>query len=56
MKKQIKKATIVAMAAIAATNVSEETVAMQCAFADMAQEYGEECVIIEMNPFDGLIA
>ena len=56
MKKQIKRATIVAMAAIAATNVSEETVAMEIAMQDMAQEYGEECVIIEMNPFDGLIA
>ena len=56
MKATVKKATIVAMAAIAATNVSEETKAMQCAFADMAQEYGQECIIIEMNPFEGFCA
>lgn len=56
MKKQIKKATIVAMAAIATSNVSEETLAMECAMQDMAQEYGQECIIIDMDPFDGLIA
>lgn len=56
MKKQIKKATIVAMAAIAATNVSEEMKAMQAAMQDMADEYGKECIIIDMNPFGGMIA
>ena len=45
-----------AMAAIAATNVSEETVAMEIAMADMAQEYGESAIIVDINPFDGLIA
>ena len=56
MKKQIKKATIVAMAAIAGTTIQSETKAMQAAFADMAQEYGEHAVIIDMNPFDGFCA
>ena len=57
MKKQIKKATIVAMAAIAGTTVQSETKAMQAAFADMQAEYGEHAVIIDMNdPFDGFCA
>ena len=56
MANKMKKATIVAMAAIAATNVNEERLAMECAFADMAEEYGQECIIVDMNPFDGLIA
>jgi len=56
MKKQIKKATIVAMAAITGATVQSETKAMQCAFADMAQEYGQECIIVDLNPFDGIIA
>ena len=57
MKKQIKKATIVAMAAIAGTTLQSETRAMECAFADMAQEYGEHAVIIDINdPFDGFVA
>ena len=53
MKKQIKKATIVAMAAITGATIQSETKAMQCAFADMAQEYGEHAIIIDINPFDG---
>ena len=57
MKKQIKKATIVAMAAIAGTPVQSETQAMQAAFADMQAEYGEHAVIIDINdPFDGFCA
>jgi len=56
MKKQIKKATIVAMAAITGATVQSETQAMQAAFADMQAEYGEHAVIIDINPFDGLIA
>ena len=56
MKKQIKKATIVAMAAIAGTTVQSETEAMQAAFADMQAEYGESAIIIDMNPFDGFVA
>lgn len=50
MKKQIKKATIVAMAAIAGTTVQSETKAMQA-------EYGEHAVIIDINdPFGGFVA
>lgn len=56
MKKQIKKATIVAMAAITGATIQSETKAMQCAFADMAQEYGETAIIVDMNPFGGFIA
>lgn len=56
MKKQIKKATIVAMAAITGATVQSETQAMQVAMQDMAQEYGESAIIIDINPFDGLIA
>ena len=53
MKKHIKKATIVAMAAITGATIQSETKAMQCAFADMAQEYGEHALIVDMNPFGG---
>ena len=56
MKRQIKKATIVAMAAITGATIQSETQAMQAAFADMQAEYGEHAVIIDLNPFDGLIA
>ena len=30
--------------------------AAQAAFADMAEEFGESAIIIEMNPFNGFIA
>lgn len=53
MKKQIKKATIVAMAAITGTTIQCEMQAMECAMQDMAQEYGEHALIIDINPFDG---
>ena len=56
MKKQIKKATIVAMAAITGATIQSETEAMQAAFADMQAEYGESAIIIDMNPFDGFCA
>lgn len=57
MKKQIKKATIVAMAAITGATVQSEMQAMQCAFADMQAEYGESAVIVDMDdPFDGFVA
>ena len=56
MKKQIKKATIVAMAAIAGTTIQSETEAMQCAFADMAEEYGPKAIIIDLHPFRGFTA
>ena len=57
MKKQIKKATIVAMAAITGATIQSETKAMQAAFADMQAEYGEHAVIIGINdPFGGFVA
>ena len=56
MKRQIKKATIVAMAAITGATIQSETKAMQAAFADMQAEYGEHAVIVELNPFDGFCA
>lgn len=56
MANKIKKATIVAMAAIAGTTVQSETKAMECAFADMQAEYGESAIIIDMDPFGGFCA
>lgn len=57
MKKTMKKATIVAMAAIAGTSVQQETEAMRVAMRDMAQDMGHECIIIDINnSFDGFIA
>lgn len=56
MKATVKKATIVAMAAITGATIQSETEAMQAAFADMQDEYGQECIIIEMNPFEGFCA
>lgn len=57
MKKQIKKATIVAMAAITGATIQSETQAMRAAFADMQAEYGEHAVIIDINdPFGGFVA
>ncbi len=56
MATNIKKATIVAMAAITGATVQSETQAMQVAMQDMAQEYGKSAIIIDINPFDGLIA
>ena len=49
------KATIVAMAAITNVSVAEECEAAKAAFADMESD-GHECIIVEMNPFGGLIA
>lgn len=57
MKKQIKKATIVAMAAITGATIAQESKAMEVAMQDMAQEYGESAVIIDINnPFGGFVA
>jgi len=57
MKKTMKKATIVAMAAIAGTSVQQETEAMRVAMRDMAQDMGHECIIIDINnSFDGFCA
>ena len=51
-----KKAIIVAMAAITGATFAQEREAMQAAMQDMAQEYGKSAIIIDINPFDGLIA
>lgn len=51
-----KKAIIVAMAAITGATFAQEREAMQVAMQDMSQEYGESAIIIDINPFDGLIA
>jgi len=57
MATNIKKATIVAMAAITGATIQSETKAMQAAFADMQAEYGEHAVIIDINdPFGGFVA
>ena len=34
----------------------DDVKAAECAFADMADEWGEHALIVSMNPFDGLIA
>lgn len=56
-----KSARIVTMtAAVAAsmhTSMSQaEKAAMECAFADMAEEYGHKALIIDLHPFHGFIA
>jgi len=56
-----KSARIVAMtAAVAAsmnTSMSQaEKAAMECAFADMVDEYGHKALIIDLHPFHGFIA
>jgi len=55
-----KSARIVTMtAAVASMNTTmtaTEKAAMECAFADMAEEYGPKAIIVELNPFHGFIA
>jgi len=51
-----ESAKIVTMAAVAAsmnTMTAEQKAAMECAFADMAEEYGHKALIIDMHPFNG---
>lgn len=57
MKKQIKKATIVAMAAITGATIQSETQAMQAAMQDMQAE-GMDVTIADYtwDPFDGMLA
>ena len=53
-----KSACIVTMTAAVAASMNlsaDETRAMQCAFEDMAEEYGN-AMIIPIDPFRGLIA
>lgn len=54
-----KSARIVSIAATMAASMhltSADTHAMECAFADMADEYGESAIIVELNPFGGFVA
>ena len=54
-----KSARIVSMAAAMAASMGlsgDDVKAAECAFADMADEWGEHALIVSMNPFDGLIA
>jgi hypothetical protein len=56
-----KSAKIVTMtAAVAAslntTMTAAERAAMECAFADMAEEYGPKAIIVDLHPFHGFIA
>jgi hypothetical protein len=53
-----KSAKIISMAATmaASMNLADADVqAMECAFADMVEEYGEQAMIVDMDPF-GFIA
>ena len=56
-----KRAKIVTMTAAVAASMNtamtaEQKAAMECAFADMAEEYGPQAIIVDMNPFHGFIA
>lgn len=50
------KAAVVAMAAMSNVSVAEEIEIARAAVADMDAEYGQEAVIIDLNPFGGMIA
>ena len=56
-----KSAKIVTMTAAVAASMNAsmsaaEKAAMECAFADMVEEYGQKAIIVDMNPFHGFIA
>ena len=38
------------------TMTAEQKAAMECAFADMAEEYGPKAIIVDLHPFHGFIA
>lgn len=44
-----RNAIIVAMAAITGTSIAQESKAMEIAMQDMAQEYGEHAVIVDID-------
>lgn len=53
-----KSAKIVAMTAAVAASMNTsmsatEKAAMECAFADMADEYGPKAIIVDLHPFNG---
>lgn len=54
-----KSARIVSLTAAMAASMqlsADDESAMKCAFVDMAEEYGQSAIIMDINPFDGLIA
>lgn len=60
MASTAKRATIIAMAAIAGASVSQTSAAARQALADMREEMGKEAHVYSLNytwdPFDGLYA
>jgi hypothetical protein len=55
-KKSAKIVTMTAAIAASMHLTSTDAQAMECAFADMAEEYGERAIIVELNPFGGFCA
>ena len=54
-----KSAKIVSMAAAMAASMGlsgDDVRAAECAFADMAEEYGHKALIVDLHPFHGFIA
>ena len=56
-----KSAKVIAMTAAVAASLNtamtaEQKAAMECAFADMAEEYGHKALIVDLHPFHGFIA
>lgn len=54
-----KSAKIVSMAAAMAASMGlsgDDVRAAECAFADMADEYGQKALIVDLHPFHGFIA
>ena len=56
-----KSAKIVTMTAAVAASMNtamtaEQKAAMECAFADMAEEYGQKALIVDLHPFHGFIS
>lgn len=55
-----KRATIIAMAAIAGASISQTNAAARKALADMREEFGKDTHVYSLNytwdPFDGLLA
>ncbi len=56
-----KSARFVTMTAAVAASMNtamtaEQKAAMECAFEDMAEEYGQKALIVDLHPFHGFIA
>jgi len=55
-----KRATVIAMAAIAGASISQTNAAARQALADMREEFGKDTHVYSLNytwdPFDGMIA